>query len=73
MYNNWCNGQVCPRYESSQNFVQTDRIEEKIIGDTTGYRPYVSGSIVVLMEGVTALPTAKVSLVKTIPERPATV
>jgi hypothetical protein len=50
MYNNWCNGQVCPRYESSQNFVQTDRIEEKIIGDTTGYRPYVSGSIVVLMK-----------------------
>ena len=24
-------------------------IEEKIIGDTTGYRPYVSGLIVVLM------------------------
>jgi hypothetical protein len=49
MYNNWCNGQVCPRYESSQIFVNIVCIEEKIIGDTTGYRPYVSGSIVYLM------------------------
>ena len=49
MCNNWFNGQVCPRYESSQIFVHIDRIEEKIIGDTTGCRPYVSGAIVVLM------------------------
>ena len=47
--NNWCNGQVCPRYESSQIFVQTDRIEDKISGLYTGYGGYVSGSIVVLM------------------------
>jgi hypothetical protein len=49
MYNNWCNGQVCPRYESSQNFVHTDRIEDKISGLKYRYGGYVSGSIVVLM------------------------
>eukprot|EP01047_Picozoa_sp_COSAG01_P082126 COSAG01_NODE_16648_length_1217_cov_3.640429_1_plen_82_part_10 len=49
MYNNWCNGQVCPRYESSQNFVHTDRIEDKISGLYSRYGGYVSGSIVVLM------------------------
>ena len=49
MYNNGCNGQVCPRYESSQNFVHTDRIEDKISGLYTRYGGYVSGSIVVLM------------------------
>ena len=37
------------RYESSQILVNIVCIEEKIIGDTTGYRPYVSGLIVVLM------------------------
>jgi hypothetical protein len=44
-------------------------IEEKIIGDTTGYRPYVSGLIVVLMcsECVTAPPRNHRSLRLRIP------
>eukprot|EP01047_Picozoa_sp_COSAG01_P021019 COSAG01_NODE_1206_length_11242_cov_29.405905_12_plen_89_part_00 len=49
MYNNWCNGQVCPSYESSQNLVQTVCIEDKISGLKGRYGGYVSGSIVVLM------------------------
>jgi hypothetical protein len=49
MYNNWCNGQVCPRYESSQNLVHIVCIEDKISGLKYRYGGYVSGSIVVLM------------------------
>eukprot|EP01047_Picozoa_sp_COSAG01_P055187 COSAG01_NODE_6116_length_3845_cov_144.351590_3_plen_93_part_00 len=53
MCNNGCNSQVCPRYESSQNFVHTDRIEDKISGLKSRYGGYVSGSIVVLMSCTT--------------------
>jgi hypothetical protein len=41
MYNNWCNGQVCPRYESSQNLVHIVCIEDKISGLYPGYGGYM--------------------------------
>jgi hypothetical protein len=50
MCNNGCNSQVCPRYESSQNFVQTERSRDNLHCQVIGVYSSMTDAVLVAVE-----------------------